>query len=205
MGYYQDRLTNRSWQILQKIKKDYHFVLIGGWAVWLYAQSLKSKDIDIIINFSELEKFRQKFTVNKNERLKKYEVKNEEVDIDIYVPHYSELGLPIQEIISYAQQADGFSLPIPEILLILKQITAKNRQGTSKGEKDRIDIISLINVDLINWQKYLELTKKFQLLRFKLDLVDLLKTVYEVDQLNLNCQQIAKLKRRVFNSIASLA
>lgn len=198
MEYYQNRLTNKSWDILQELKNDYNFVLIGGWAVWLYSRSLKSKDIDIIIDFAELEKFRQKSTVNKNDRLKKYEVKNEEVDIDIYVPHYSELGLPIQEITKFTQKAEDFTLPIPEILLILKQITAKNRQGTSKGEKDRIDIISLVNADLIDWPKYLELIKKFRLLNLSSDLINLLETVYELDQLNLNRQQVAKLKRKIF-------
>lgn len=197
MEYYQNKLTNKSWQILQELKKDYNFILIGGWAVWLYTKSLKSKDIDIIIDFSELEKFRRETTVNKNERLKKYEVKNEEVDVDIYVPHYSELGLPIPEIMNYSKKVDDFTLPTPEILLILKQITAKNRQGTSKGEKDRIDVISLINTNFIDWQKYLELTKKFQLQGLRQDLSDLLKTVYEVDQLNLNRQQVAKIKRKI--------
>lgn len=198
MEYYQNKLTNKSWEILQKLRNNYNFVLIGGWAVWLYTRSLKSKDIDIIIDFAELAKFRQKSTVNKNERLKKYEVQDGEVDIDIYVPYYSKLGLPIQEITKFAQKAEDFTLPIPEILLILKQITAKNRQGTSKGEKDRIDVISLINTDLIDWQQYTELIKKFRLLNLSSDLVNLLKTVYEVDQLNLNRQQVAKLKRKIF-------
>lgn len=198
MEYYQNKLANKSWEILQELRKDYHFVLIGGWAVWLYTRSLKSKDIDIIIDFAELEKFRQKSTVNKNERLKKYEVQDGEVDIDIYIPYYSELGIPIQGIVSHTQKVENFTLPIPEILLILKQITAKNRQGTSKGEKDRIDVISLINTDLIDWPKYLELTNKFNLTWLISDLVGLLKTVYELDQLNLNRQQVAKLKRKIF-------
>lgn len=198
MTYYQDELTNKSWDILNKFKKANQFVLIGGWAVWLYSKSLKSKDIDIIIDFAELDKLKQKFTVNKNERLKKYEIKIEEVDVDIYTPHYSDLGLPVTEIVSYTQQVDNFKLPIPEILLILKQITAKNRQGTSKGEKDRIDIISIVNADIIDWSKYQQLIEKFKLSKPRLDLLDLLKTVYEVDQLNLNRQQTAKLKRKIF-------
>lgn len=87
------------------------------------------------------------------------------------------------------------------LLLILRNWKNfdKNRQGTSKGEKDRIDVISLINTDLIDWPKYLKLIKKFRLLNLSFDLVNLLKTVYEVDQLNLNRQQIAKLKRKIFN------
>lgn len=198
MEYYQNRVTNKSWDILHELSKNYNFVLIGGWAVWLYTKSLKSKDIDIIIDFAELQKFRQKSTVNKNERLKKYEVQYSEVDIDIYIPYYSELGLPIQGIVAHTQKVENFTLPIPEILLILKQITAKNRQGTSKGEKDRIDVISIVNSDLIDWPKYLQLISKFNLTWLTSDLVGLLKTVYELDQLNLNRQQIAKLKQKIF-------
>jgi len=34
------------------------FVLIGGWAVWLYTSSVKSKDIDIYVNFINFEEYR---------------------------------------------------------------------------------------------------------------------------------------------------
>ena len=81
--FYHDLITEKSFKDLQDLRKKFKFILIGGWAVFLYAKSLKSKDIDLVLEFSELEKMRQKFPLSKNERLKKYEVRVEEVEIEI--------------------------------------------------------------------------------------------------------------------------
>ena len=50
MQYYHDIITEKSFEFLQELKKKFNFVLIGGWAVFLYARTLKSKDIDIIVD-----------------------------------------------------------------------------------------------------------------------------------------------------------
>ena len=97
--FYNDLVTQKSWQTLGQLKKQIKFVLIGGWAVYLYTKALKSKDIDIIVDFGQLEKLRNDFSVSKNERLLKYEARREEVQIDVYLPHYSDLGIPAEEII----------------------------------------------------------------------------------------------------------
>ena len=54
MAYYRDSVTEASWQLLQKLKREYKFCLIGGWAVWLYTKQLKSKDIDLVVAPEEL-------------------------------------------------------------------------------------------------------------------------------------------------------
>lgn len=46
MAYYNDLITEKSWQYLQTLRRETNFVLIGGWAVYLYTKSLKSKDFD---------------------------------------------------------------------------------------------------------------------------------------------------------------
>lgn len=94
--FYQNTVSHKSWQLLTQLKKKFDFILIGGWAVYLYTQGLKSKDIDIIVDFSELSKLKQAYNIIKNERLQKYEIKTEGIDIDIYLPHYSALGLPTE-------------------------------------------------------------------------------------------------------------
>jgi hypothetical protein len=43
----------------------------------LHSKALKSKDIDIIVGYDELEKLKNDFSVFKNGRLKKYEIKFE--------------------------------------------------------------------------------------------------------------------------------
>jgi len=46
--FYQKIITEKSWEALTVFKKQFDFILIGGWAVYLYTHALKSKDIDII-------------------------------------------------------------------------------------------------------------------------------------------------------------
>ena len=197
MEYYQQLITEKSFQILQNFKKNSQFILIGGWAVFFYTHSLKSKDIDIIIDFAELENLKKKHEIFKNDRLKKYEIKLETTDIDVYLPFYSELGLPISTIESWTASLEGFIVPKIEILLILKQVAYFGRQGTPKGEKDKIDILSLLNLKAINWQFYEQLLSENNLLKLKQGLIDLLKQTTEVKELNLNQNQMAKLKKEI--------
>ncbi|MFH1457268.1 MAG: DUF6036 family nucleotidyltransferase [Patescibacteria group bacterium] len=197
MPYYQDIITTKSFKILQDLKRNYNFILIGGWAVFLHTQKLKSKDIDIIVDYAELEKLRKKFSLNKNERLKKYEIQLEQTDIDIYLPHYSDLKIPLEEIKQYTTNIEGFIILKPEILLILKQTAFSDRQGSNKGEKDKIDIISLVNMDNFDFNLYQKILKKYNLENYQKELIDLLKSVNEVFELWLNQYQYSKLKKKI--------
>ena len=94
MKYYQDIITEKSWQLLQEFRKEYKFILIGGWAVYLLTKQLKSKDIDIIIDYQELDRLKSDYLIYKNDRLKKYEINHQGIDVDIYLPFYSNIGLP---------------------------------------------------------------------------------------------------------------
>ena len=49
--FWHNLITEKSFGLLQNLRKQFDFILIGGWAVYLYTQSLKSKDIDIYIPF----------------------------------------------------------------------------------------------------------------------------------------------------------
>ena len=69
MNYYRDQVTTRAGNFYNSWPK-YQFILIGGWAVWLYTHQLKSKDIDLLVKFDTLEKLRYDFPLTKNERLK---------------------------------------------------------------------------------------------------------------------------------------
>ncbi|MBI3577401.1 hypothetical protein HY086_05175 [Candidatus Gottesmanbacteria bacterium] len=144
MDFYNDLVTQKSWQTLQSLKKTLDFVVIGGWAVWLYTKALKSKDIDIIVDYDQLEKLRKLYPVSKNDRLKKYEARNEEVQIDIYLPHYSKIGIPVEDILKTTQSIDAFRVPAPDKLLALKLYVYSQRKLSAKGQKDRLDILSLL-------------------------------------------------------------
>lgn len=201
MQYYHGLITEKSFQILQDLKRHYQFILIGGWAVFLYTKNLKSKDIDVVIEYGELENLKKNFTLHKNDRLKKYEIKIEEVDIDLYIPFYSNPGLPAEVIKGYTQNIEGFILPKPEILLILKQKAYIERLGTPKGEKDKIDIIGLLQISNFNWDLYKKLLAKYNLKDNFVQLKQLLKTTTEIPELELNKFRYAKLKKKILKVI----
>ena len=49
MQFWNEVLTEKSWNVLKDLNRErFDFILIGGWAVYLWARSHKSKDIDII-------------------------------------------------------------------------------------------------------------------------------------------------------------
>jgi len=201
MEFYHDLITEKSFKLLRDLRKKFKFILIGGWAVFLYVKALKSKDIDIIIDYDQLEGFRKEYEVFKNDRLKKYEIKIEEIDIDIYLPYFSQLGLKIEEIQNYCQSREGFKVPIPEILLILKIYTYEKRKGTNKGRKDLIDIFSLLKEGEINWTKYKELIEKYNFKNLNEEFKDLVSSQGAIPELNLFNHQIAKLKKEILGKI----
>lgn len=197
MEFWHNTITQKSFEVLKKIKAEYDFVLIGGWAIYLYSHSLKSKDIDIAIDFEQLEKIKEDFGIIKNERLKKYECKIDEIDIDIYVDFYSNPGLPAEEIHKYTNSIEGFKIPKPEILLILKQKAFSERSASLKGQKDKIDIISLLNSVEFDFAWYMKLLKEYNQENYKADLINILKRTHEVPELNLNKNTFAKFKRKL--------
>ena len=199
--FYHNLIIEKSFKILQDLRREFDFILIGGWAVFLYAKALKSKDIDLIVGYQELGRLRKKFELTKNERLKKYEIKQGEIDIDIYSPHYSDLGLPVGEIRNYAVKREGFWAPKIEILFILKQFVFERRRGSVKGEKDRLDILSLLKIGEINFGFYKELLKKYGLESFKEELINLLKGAKQAPELGLNEYSMAKLRKKILESI----
>jgi hypothetical protein len=197
MEFYHDLITEKSFKTLRDLRKKFKFILIGGWAVFLYVKALKSKDIDIIIDYDQLGELKKEYEVFKNDRLKKYEIKIEEIDIDIYLPHFSQLGLKIEEIQNYCQSREGFKVPIPEILLILKIYTYEERKGTTKGRKDLIDIFSLLKGGEINWAKYKELIEKYNFQNLNEKFKNLVSGQRTIPELNLFNHRIAKLKKEI--------
>jgi len=202
MQYYQDIITAKSFKILQNLKRQFNFILIGGWAVFLYTRSLKSKNIDIISDYQLLDKLKEKYDLNKNNRLKKYEIVIDEIDIDIYAPFYSELGIPAEDIGKNTNNVEGFAVPRKEILLILKQIAHNEREGSSKGEKDKIDIISLLNSGGFDFKFYQNVLHAYNLKKYQEGLLTLLNTTAQVKELNLNEYQYSKLKKEVRAQLA---
>lgn len=195
--FYNNLITEKSFQILQELKKDFNFILIGGWAVFLYAKTLKSKDIDIVVEYETLEKLKEKFSVFKNERLKKYEIKLQEIDVDIYLPFYSQIGLPLEEIKQNCFLREGFLVPAIEILLFFKVFVYQERKGSNKGKKDLIDIFALLSQKEINWKNYCYLIKKYQDKKINEALKEIVANQKAVPELGLSEHKIAKLRKDI--------
>ena len=190
-SFYNDLVTQKSWQTLQNLRGKLDFILIGGWAVYLYTKALKSKDIDIIINFDQLDKLKNDFEIIKNDRLKKYEARREEVQIDIYLPHYSNIRIPVENITDLTK-IDTFTVPSLEMLVILKQLAYEERGSSPKGQKDKLDILSLLFFGSFNAAKYQKLVKKLSL---KLDLEKIIKETIKIPELGINEYQWGKWKK----------
>jgi len=202
MEYYHELVTQKSWIELQKLKEKLDFVLIGGWATYLYTKTIKSKDIDILIDFDKLPIIEKSYQIVKNDRLKKYEALKGEVQIDIYLPHYSEIGIPVEDLMKKTFNLEGFTVLESNYLLALKIYTLQQRGRTPKGRKDFIDIIAIVESDIINWDIVISVIKEYGLSSVGDNLKDFLAENYELLELDINKHKYSQLKRNLLNKLS---
>ena len=203
MEFWNSQLTEKSWEILQDLKKKYDFILIGGWAIYLWTKQQKSKDIDIVVSISELQKLKQE-NLSKNDNLRKYEIKRGEIDVDIYVSHFSKLIIPPEYIENYISKIEGFSVISKEALLVLKQGAEIERRNSPKGEKDKIDIMSLLFFSDINFNVYKAILKKYSLEHFIDSLISILKAFKDYNSINLTPREFKKTKENILRNLKKL-
>ncbi|MEM3660540.1 MAG: hypothetical protein QXU11_09035 [Thermoproteota archaeon] len=205
MEFWSEIAIDRSFRILQELRKEIDFVLIGGWAVYFLTKALKSKDIDIIVDFKDLTKLKTSIGIQKNESLRKYEAEVEGVSVDIYVPYYSEFTVPPEEILRNTIRIENFRIPKPEILLILKQQAELQRRNSVKGQKDRVDIICLAKGGKVNWKNYKQLVKKFRVEEYERRLLEIIKSArIEFEYLGIkNLREVRKIKDEILREISS--
>ncbi|MDI6916756.1 MAG: hypothetical protein QMC80_03065 [Thermoplasmatales archaeon] len=136
--------------------------------------------------------------LKKNERLKKYEIKFQEISVDIYLPYFSKIVIPPEELMKKTAVVQGFKTPAPEELLILKQQAETERKNSIKGMKDRVDIMCLLFSGNINFKRYNDLLEKHRLTAFKNRLKEILASAKdEFYYLNIkNPREIKKLKEK---------
>ncbi len=206
MEFWSDLITRKSWDVLLKLKEmPVDFILIGGWAAFLWTRLHKSKDIDIVLeNHEALAYFKQHFDLKKNTRLKNYEITIEEVDVDIYVPYFSELSLPVEEIIKHKTVIENIAVAAPEALLILKQGAEKDRSDSIKGRKDQVDILTLVLNVGIDWKKYHQLLKQHNLEHYLDRLKGIITHFQDIKYLELNPRQFKLKKVDVLEKLNSL-
>lgn len=196
MAYYHDEITQKSWEELKRIRSLLSFVLIGGWAVYLYTKGLKSKDIDVLLGFGELEKLKEIYAdVHKNERLLKYEAVLGDIQVDVYLPHYSNIGVPVEVLIEQKKLVDGFEVLDADYLMVLKIFTYAQRKNSSKGRKDFVDLVSLVNSGVLDFSKVRSITREYKFDKELKAFLHEFNATTEVKELDLNPYKLSKLKK----------
>jgi hypothetical protein len=197
MDFWNDIATDRSWEVLIGLKGKFDFILIGGWACYLLTKIIKSKDIDMIIDFETLGKMKVGFAMKKNPFLRKYETVIDDISIDIYVPFYSKLAIPIDYIQKNVFEIQGFKILKPEILLILKQQAELERKDWVKGQKDRTDILNLLINSEVDIENYKKIIKQFSLKDYQKRLKEIVQTARkEFEYIGITNPREIKMKKR---------
>jgi len=199
MEYWHDIQITKSWEVLKSLKGKFNFILIGGWAVYLWSRGHKSKDIDIIVDFQTLSKLKQLYDIRKNEKLRKYEIKTDEIDIDVYVKHFSSLAIPPEDVKSI--KIEGFDVARLEYLLILKQEAELKRKDSEKGEKDRIDIMHILLRCDVNFKEYIAILKSYNKKEFFARLVSIVRNFREPSHFGMNQRQFKLEKNRILEKL----
>lgn len=195
--FWNEEVTRASWVRLTEIAKQFDFILIGGWAVYLWTKAHKSKDIDIVVDYKTLDALKSSFGLVKNERLKKYEIKQDSFDIDVYVSHYSRLAVPVEALSRHVSSVEGIKIVVPEMLVILKQGAEIERSLSIKGRKDSIDLLTLLVYSGFDLKKYRTMLKEFKLERYEDELNRIVRSFSRDDlqYLGMGHQEFVKWKR----------
>ncbi|MBI2176503.1 hypothetical protein HYU40_04145 [Candidatus Woesearchaeota archaeon] len=202
MEYWHDLVTEKSWKLLQQLKGKFKFALIGGWAVYLLARAQKSKDIDIIVDMGTLQRIKNSYDLRKNDALRKYEIKVDEVDVDIYVPFYSRLAIPLEKIESI--KIEGFDVARPEELLVLKQSAEMDRGHSEKGEKDRVDIMSLLLNSAVDFHRYKQVITENKKAELITRLLELVRGFNEYKYFNITLPEFKRRKLKLVDELRKL-
>jgi len=138
--------------------------------------------------------------------LRRYEAKLEQFDIDIYLPHYSALAIPTEDLKEMITSVRGMKTVKPEALLILKQSAEIDRRNTVKGMKDAIDILALLAFSGINLKKYAELLKKYKKEHYLRELLHVLGnfSYKDIKYLDMDFMQFKEWKRKIMSEIKAL-
>ncbi|MBI5635882.1 hypothetical protein HY993_02885 [Candidatus Micrarchaeota archaeon] len=204
--FWNELVTNQSWLKLVELSKEFDFTVIGGWAAFLWTNAHKSKDIDFVTDYAQLMALSRKFSVSKNDRLKKYEIKFDSFDADIYLPSYSELAIPPKDLLKGGLTAkiQGIRVVSPEALLALKQAAEISRRGSIKGKKDSIDIVTLLIRAPIELSKYGELVKKYGLADYPNQLSLVVKNFgdNDIEYTGLSFNEFKKWRKKTLEQIS---
>jgi radical SAM superfamily enzyme with C-terminal helix-hairpin-helix motif len=203
MEFWNDVTVDKSWKVLIRLTKEFDVTVIGGWAAYLLTKALKSKDVDIIVDFDTLDQLGMNYLLKKNMHLKKYEIIVDEISVDIYVPYFSKLIIPVEELKKYSMIEEGIKVVMPEALLILKQQAESEREDSVKGQKDRVDILNILMNANVDFKKYFDLIKKYNLNDYPKRMKSIVQNAKkEFEYLGIsNPREIKLIKKRIIGKL----
>lgn len=161
--FYRDAQVRGAETVLARLQRSVpDAIILGGWAVYLYARGQRSTDVDIFVDFGGLGQLQREFgpALTRNNNLRKHELIIDRVEVDIFVEHVSNSGVAIEELVEPSRTMMGFRVINPEGLLVLKLCAWIDRQGRTKGDKDESDVLSLLAATPIDWTRYREMIAK---------------------------------------------
>lgn len=203
MEFWNSDITNESWKELLVLSTKYNFILIGGWAIYLYTKLQKSRDIDMVVDYDQIKLLSVDFEMRKNPSLYRYEIKFQKFDIDVYTPFYSKLTVPPEDLINNYTLIENIRVPRVEELLILKLGAFDDRMNSIKGQKDRLDITGLAFYSNIDYSRLKTLLNKYK----RPSYIDLyVNAIAHIEKrllpfLNLNESTYAKMKKKTLEKI----
>lgn len=155
--YWNRESTNASLRLLRSMPKELDFVLIGGWAVYMYIGAQKSQDIDIVIGYDHINYFRQ-FGINEYRGGKVRYSNVNGVIVDLFIEDYIDTDMPFPSAIigdNYVK-IENIKVVDKNLLLLLK-LWGYFSADEIKHRKDIIDVVSLLfygGIDLRNVKEY---------------------------------------------------
>ena len=203
MEFWNSDITNESWKELLVLSTKYNFILIDGWAIYLYTKLQKSRDIDMIVDYDQFKLLSVDFEMRKNPSLYRYEIKFQKFDIDVYTPFYSKLTVPPEDLINNYTLIENIRVPRVEELLILKLGAFDYRMNSIKGQKDRLDITGLAFYSNIDYSRLKTLLNKYE----KPSYINLyVNAIAHIEKrllpfLNLNESTYVKMKKKTLEKI----
>jgi hypothetical protein len=142
------------WKVARAVAKlaDGEIVFIGGIATFLHVQRRPktglplemTHDVDASISAVASGSLRDLEEVTENHRLHKWQIRVENIDVDLYPQHVSELRFSYLDLAPHAQRYRGLSIAAIPHLLLLKVDAIADRGSSGTGAKDRRDAAKLL-------------------------------------------------------------
>jgi hypothetical protein len=125
-------------------------IVIGGWASWLHDKAARSHDIDIVVSSADLDHMRQALELTENSHFgsPKWRGTYDGIHLVVHVTFRSRLGtrlqLPVEHLVEYRFDIDGYPTLNKEALLVAKSAARLDRPDTLPGRKDAEDMALML-------------------------------------------------------------